>query len=40
MKQTMPNNEGKFELMTLPYNPEALEPVISAETLGFHHGKH
>ena len=39
MKQTMPV-EGKFELMTLPYAPEALEPVISAETLGFHHGKH
>ncbi|MBR5673367.1 MAG: superoxide dismutase [Muribaculaceae bacterium] len=32
--------DGKFELMTLPYAPEALEPVISANTLGFHHGKH
>ena len=31
---------GKFELMTLPYAPEALEPVISRETIGFHHGKH
>ena len=31
---------GKFELMTLPYMPEALEPVISAQTLGYHHGKH
>ena len=30
----------KFELMTLPYAPEALEPVISRETIGFHHGKH
>jgi Fe-Mn family superoxide dismutase len=30
----------KFELMTLPYAPEALEPVISKETIGFHHGKH
>ena len=30
----------KFELMALPYAPEALEPVISKETLGFHHGKH
>ena len=29
-----------FELMALPYAPEALEPVISRETLGFHHGKH
>ena len=39
MKQTMPV-DGKFELMTLPYASEALEPVISAATLGFHHGKH
>lgn len=31
---------GKFELMALPYAPEALEPVISKETTGFHHGKH
>ena len=30
----------KYELMTLPYAPEALEPVISRETIGFHHGKH
>lgn len=30
----------KFELMTLPYAPEALEPVISKQTLEFHHGKH
>ena len=29
-----------FELMALPYAPEALEPVISAQTLSFHHGKH
>ena len=29
-----------FELMALPYAPEALEPVISRETLSFHHGKH
>ena len=29
-----------FELMALPYAPEALEPVISRETLNFHHGKH
>lgn len=39
MKKTMPI-DGKFELMTLPYAPEALEPVISAATIGFHHGKH
>ena len=31
---------GKFELMALPYAPEALEPVISKEAIGFHHGKH
>ena len=31
---------GKFELMTLPYAIDALEPVISKETIGFHHGKH
>lgn len=31
---------GKFILMTLPYAQDALEPVISKETIGFHHGKH
>ena len=31
---------GKFELMALPYAPEALEPVISKDTIAFHHGKH
>lgn len=30
----------KFELINLPYEANALEPVISKETLGFHHGKH
>jgi len=30
----------KYELMALPYAPDALEPVISKETIGFHHGKH
>ena len=29
---------GKFELMALPYAPDA--SVISKETIGFHHGKH
>ena len=29
-----------FELMPLSYASEALEPVISRETIGFHHGKH
>ena len=30
----------QYSLMALPYAPEALEPVISRETIGFHHGKH
>ena len=30
----------KFTLMALPYSADALEPVISRTTLGFHHGKH
>ena len=29
-----------FNLIQLPYSVEALEPVISARTLEFHHGKH
>lgn len=29
-----------FNLPPLPYAEDALEPVISAETLGLHHGKH
>lgn len=29
-----------FELPTLPYAKEALEPYISAQTLEFHYGKH
>jgi Fe-Mn family superoxide dismutase len=28
------------KLIELPYAPDALEPVISAQTLAFHHGKH
>ncbi len=31
---------GKFELIQLSYNADALAPVISAETIGFHYGKH
>ena len=31
---------GEFELMALPYAVEVLEPVISRQTLEFHHGKH
>jgi len=29
-----------FELPSLPYAKDALEPYISARTLDFHHGKH
>jgi len=29
-----------FSLLTLPYAPNALEPVISQETIEYHHGKH
>ncbi len=29
-----------FTLIQLLYAMEALEPVISAETISFHHGKH
>ena len=31
---------GPFELPALPWAPDALEPTISARTVGFHHGKH
>ena len=34
------HNTMKYELITLPYEANALEPIISKETLGFHHGKH
>ena len=33
-------NNQKFTLMALPYGQEALEPVISRETIEYHHGKH
>ena len=29
-----------FTLIDLPYAPDALAPVISPETISFHHGKH
>ena len=38
MRDILPVN-GVFEMMQLPYGADALG-VISAETLGFHHGKH
>ena len=31
---------AKFELLTLPYSVKAFEPVISEQTISFHHGKH
>ena len=31
---------GNFSLMALPYTEDALEPVISRQTIGFHYGKH
>lgn len=31
---------GVFTLPSLPYDQNALEPVISAKTLSFHYGKH
>ena len=30
----------KHELIKLPYEANALEPVISQKTIEFHHGKH
>jgi Fe-Mn family superoxide dismutase len=40
--QTTTKNENvmKFELVKLPYATDALEPVISKQTIDFHHGKH
>jgi Fe-Mn family superoxide dismutase len=32
--------EGPIKVPPLPYNDDALSPVISANTLGFHYGKH
>ena len=29
-----------FQLSRLPYDEAALEPAISAQTVGFHYGKH
>lgn len=38
-EKTMPV-DGKFELMQLPYGVGELEPVITARTMEYHHGKH
>ena len=35
-----PNATNMFTLIELPYAKDALAPVISAQTLDFHHGKH
>jgi Fe-Mn family superoxide dismutase len=37
---TAPAPSGPFTLPALPYADGGLDPVISATTLGFHHGKH
>lgn len=37
--QAAPVATGPFTLMTLPYADSALDPVISANTIGFHYGK-
>ncbi len=34
------DNETMITLPDLPYAIDALEPALSAKTLGFHHGKH
>ena len=39
-KTTNNQNTMKFELIQLPYAADALEPVISKQTIEFHHGKH
>ena len=36
----MPGTASPFMLPPLPYAENALEPVLSANTLGFHYGKH
>lgn len=38
--QTAAPAPAAFTLAPLPYAPEALEPVIDAETMRIHHGKH
>ena len=37
---TVPGAATPFSLPPLPYADNALEPIISANTLGFHYGKH
>ncbi|MBF0217309.1 MAG: superoxide dismutase [Candidatus Omnitrophica bacterium] len=37
---TITRNAAAYALPPLPYTENALEPVISAKTIGFHYGKH
>ena len=37
---TKSQNVMKFELVRLPYATNALEPVISQQTIEYHHGRH
>lgn len=39
-RHTLTEAMEKYEIMSLPYRTDALEPVISRETIGCHHGKH
>lgn len=39
-KQKRSEEKQRFELVKLPYSTDALEPVISKQTVEFHHGKH
>lgn len=39
LTMTMPV-DGQFEFPELPYANDALEPVLSAETIEYHYGKH
>ena len=37
---TITEMKAPFVLPELPYGPDALKPVLSRETLDYHHGKH
>lgn len=39
-REPWPAVEGPFTLPALPYAEDALDPHISAKTMGFHYGKH
>src|ERR1035437_2853840 len=40
MSNDKPQSASKHVLAPLPYAESALDPVISARTIGFHYGKH